>query len=133
MDINNVLLIFFAIPLAIIIFSIALQKLIKNPFLVASVIFAIILIIVLAFFDSIFLILVIAYTILSFVTAVITKIICRLLNRNGQIESSFNNCNVNKIVEDGEEIISVSTNENNQLLNSKSVTETNKNCRWNRT
>ena len=133
MDINSVLLIFFAIPLAIIIFSIALQKLIKNPFLVASVIFAIILIIVLAFFDSIFLILVIAYTILSFVTAVITKIIWRLLNRNGQIESSFNNCNVNKIVEDGEEIISVSTNENNQLLNSKSVTETNKNCRWNRT
>ncbi|MBQ3415711.1 MAG: YbeF family protein [Clostridia bacterium] len=132
MDINTILLIFFAIPLGVIIFSIALQKLVRNPFLVASIIFAIFLIVVLAFFDSIFLILVIAYTILSFVTALITKIIWRFFKENGNEEANFNKCNVNKIVDGDQEIISVSTNENNELLNSKSAIGTNQNCGWNR-
>ena len=35
------LLIFFAFPLAVIIISIALQKILKNPILVASIIFVI--------------------------------------------------------------------------------------------
>ena len=37
----NLLLIFFAIPIAVIIVSIALQKIFKCPFLVAAIIFAI--------------------------------------------------------------------------------------------
>ena len=43
------LLIFFAIPLAVVIISIALQKILENPFLVAGIVFSILLVIVLAF------------------------------------------------------------------------------------
>lgn len=76
------LLIFFAIPLAVIIFSIALQKILKNPFLVSGIIFSILLIIALSFFDTIYLIAVVAYTILSFLTSVITLLFCRWLVNN---------------------------------------------------
>ena len=41
----NTLLIFFALPIAVIIISIALQKIFKCPFLVAGIIFAIFLIV----------------------------------------------------------------------------------------
>lgn len=105
MDINTILLIFFAIPFAIILFSIALQKLIRNPFLVAGIIFSILLIIVLAFFAPIYLILVIVYTILSFLTAVFTKLIAQILKR-------FCNSNTNSVselvAEESEELIPVS-------------------------
>lgn len=77
---NTILLIFFAIPLAVIIFSIVLQKLIKCPALVAGIVFSILLIVVLAFFDFVFLLAVIAYTILSFITAFITSLVCRFIN-----------------------------------------------------
>ena len=134
MDINTILLIFFAIPLAVIIFSIALQKILKNPFLVAAIIFAILLIIVLAFFDSIYLILAIAYTILSFVTAVITKIIWRLIKRlnsdSDDDSDSNNNCNSNFLEGNNEDLISVTTN-NNQMLNSGTECNCNYTCRWN--
>ena len=80
---NTLLLIFFAIPLAVIVFSIVLQKLICNPFLVSAVILSISLIIVIAFFEPIYLIAVFAYTVLAFITAFLTKLICRL----------FSNCN----------------------------------------
>ena len=45
---TNILLIFFALPIATIIISIALQKILKNPALVAAVIFAIFLIVTFA-------------------------------------------------------------------------------------
>lgn len=134
MDINTILLIFFAIPLAVIIFSIALQKLIRNPFLVASIIFAILLIIVLAFFDSIFLILVIAYTILSFVTAILTKIICKLLRRiaDTNSDSDSSDCDsTNTATEEVQELIPISSNDN-QLLNSGTDYNSNYTCRFKR-
>ena len=37
---NQVLLIFFALPIAVIIISVALQRILKNPILVALVVFA---------------------------------------------------------------------------------------------
>lgn len=76
---NTLLLIFFAIPIAVIIVSIALQKIFKCPFLVAAIIFAIFLVITFIVGNLIFLVATIAYTILAFTTAVITKIICRIL------------------------------------------------------
>lgn len=76
------LLIFFAIPLAIIVISIALQKILRNPFLVAAIIFSIALVIVLAFFDPIYLIAVVAYTVLAFITALITCLLCRVLSNS---------------------------------------------------
>lgn len=75
----NTLLIFFALPIAIIIISIALQKIFKCPFLVAGIIFAIFLIVTFAIGNLNYLVATIAYTILAFITAVLTNIICRIL------------------------------------------------------
>lgn len=75
----NVLLLFFALPVATVILAIVLQKILKCPLLVAATFFAIYLIITFAFFDASFLVYAILYTILAYVTAVLTKVICRLI------------------------------------------------------
>lgn len=77
----NILLIFFALPIAVIIISIALQRILKNPILVAAIIFAIFLIVTFIVNNLNFLIAAIAYAILSFITAFLTCIVCRILNR----------------------------------------------------
>lgn len=77
----DTLLLFFAIPVAIIILSIVLQKILRCPILVAATFFAILLIVAFAAFDSSFLIFVIIYTILSYVTAVLTRLVCNLIAR----------------------------------------------------
>lgn len=88
----NTLLIFFALPIAVIIISIALQKIFKCPFLVAGIIFAIFLIVTFVVGNLNLLIATIAYTILAFITAVLTNIICRIRReldrREGERESS---------------------------------------------
>ena len=76
----NVLLIFFALPIAVIIFSIVLQKLLKCPIIVASIIFSIFLVVAFIVDVNNFLVATIAYTILSFIAAYIVMIICRVLN-----------------------------------------------------
>lgn len=80
----NILLIFFALPLATIILAAVLQKLIKCPILVAAIFFAIYLIVAFAAFDATFLIAVIVYTFLAYVTAAIVRILCWF----------FRNCNI---------------------------------------
>ena len=75
----NLLLIFFALPVAVIIISIALQKILKCPVLVAAIIFAIFLIVTFVVNNLNFLIAAIAYAILSFITAYLTCIICRFI------------------------------------------------------
>ena len=82
----NTLLIFFALPIAVIIISIALQKIFKCPFLVAAIIFAIFLVATFIIGDLTFLVATIIYTIISFITAVITKIVCRILRELGDRE-----------------------------------------------
>ena len=77
----NILLIFFALPIAVVIISIALQKILKNPLLVAAIIFAIFLIVTFIVDDLNFLVATIAYTILSFITAFITCIVRSFLKR----------------------------------------------------
>lgn len=86
----NYLLIFFAIPVATIILSIVFQKLLGSPILVALTFFAIFLIVTFAAFDETFLIFAILYTILAYITAAITRFICRLINCQNS-----NNCNCN--------------------------------------
>lgn len=93
------LLIFFAIPLAVVIISIALQKILENPFLVAGIVFSILLVIVLAFLDPIYLIAVVAYTILSFVTAILTCLLSRILSDNMCNCMCSNQNNLNEIVD----------------------------------
>ena len=87
----NTLLIFFALPIAIIIISIALQKIFKCPFLVAGIIFAIFLIVTFAIGNLNYLVATIAYTILAFITAILTNIICRILRELDRREEANNN------------------------------------------
>lgn len=89
----NTLLIFFALPIAVIIISIALQKIFKCPFLVAAIIFAIFLIVTFAIGNINYLVATIAYTILAFITAVLTNIICRILRELDRRERENNCCN----------------------------------------
>ena len=77
------LLIFFALPIATIIISIALQKIFKCPFLVAAIIFAIFLVVTFILGNLIYLVATIAYTILAFITAV-----CRILRELDRREES---------------------------------------------
>ena len=82
------LLIFFALPIATIIISIALQKIFKCPFLVAAIIFAIFLVVTFILGNLIYLVATIAYTILAFKTAVLTNIVCRILRELDRREES---------------------------------------------
>lgn len=75
----NTLLIFFAFPVATVILAIVLQKVLKNPLLVAGTFFAIYLVITFAFFDARFLVCAIIYSILAYITAVLSAWICKLL------------------------------------------------------
>ena len=79
---NTILLIFFAIPLAVIIFSIALQKILKCPALVAGIIFAIGVIITFIIGNLIFLAATLVYTFISYITGLITCLICRFFNND---------------------------------------------------
>lgn len=78
----NILLLFFALPIATIILAIAAQKILKCPFLVAGVFFAIYLIVAFAAFDASFLVFAVVYTIIAFVTAVITNLITNFIENN---------------------------------------------------
>lgn len=83
----NTLLIFFALPIATIIISIALQRVLKCPALVAGIIFAIFLIVTFIINNLNFLVATIVYTIISFLTALIFCIICRFLNNEEDDDS----------------------------------------------
>lgn len=89
---NTLLLIFFAIPIAVIIISIALQKIFKCPFLVSAIIFAIFLVVTFAIGNLIYLVATIAYTILAFITAVLTNLICRILRELDEREGRTSCC-----------------------------------------
>lgn len=82
----NNLLIFFAFPVATIIFAVALQKILRSPFLVAAVIFAAFLIVTFASFDVSFLVFAILYALLALLTALATRFICCL------VKNSNNSC-----------------------------------------
>lgn len=89
----NILLLFFALPIATIILAIVLQKILRSPILVAATFFAIYLIVTFAVFDASFLIFTIVYTILAFLAAWIVQAICRFIkhccNNNNDDD---NNC-----------------------------------------
>lgn len=69
----NILLIFFALPIATIILAIVLEKLLRCPILTAATFFAIYLIVAFAIFDATALVFVIIYTILAYITALIAE------------------------------------------------------------
>jgi len=75
----DTILIFVVLPLATIIFSIALQRLFKCPILVAAIVFAIFLILTYTVFGVDFIIFAILFWIFAFITAFITSFICKIL------------------------------------------------------
>lgn len=77
---TNLLLLLFALPVATIIIASILETVLKNPIAVGALAFAIYLIVAFAAFDASFLIFVILYTILAFISAVITRAILNLVN-----------------------------------------------------
>ena len=88
----NILLLFFALPIATIILAIAAQKILKCPILVAGVFFAIYLIVAFAVFNAGFLVFVVIYTIIAFLTAVITKLIAKFIECNENNNNNNNSC-----------------------------------------
>ena len=90
----NTLLIFFALPIAVIIVSAILQKVLKCPLAVAALIFAIFLVVTFAAFDATFLIATLAYTILAFITALIVQLLCNE-NNNEDDDDGIQVCIVN--------------------------------------
>ena len=87
----NVLLVLFALPVATIIISSVFVKLLKSPIAVSAITFAIYLIVTFAVFDATFLIATIIYTVLSFVSASITKIIIRYLKQQNNNDENNEN------------------------------------------
>lgn len=87
------ILLIFVLPISTIILSIVLQKILKCPALVAATFFAIFLIV--AYTTTLgtnFLIYVIIYTILSYVTAVLTRLVCNIIIKCGGCSCNSINC-----------------------------------------
>ena len=91
----NILLLAFALPVATILLAIVLQKVLRSPLLVAATFFAILLIVTYTAFDSSFLVFAILYTILAYVTAVLTRLICNIIDRFGLKLSGCGICDNN--------------------------------------
>ena len=82
----NNLLLFFAFPIATIILSIVVQKLLRNTILTTLTFFAIYLVLTFSMFDINFLIFAIAYTILACVSALVTEFI---LKKVGEVNTDI--------------------------------------------
>lgn len=134
----DLILLFFALPLATIILAIVLEKILKCPILVAATFFAIFLIVTFAVFGSDFLIFAIVYTILAYIAAAITRFICNTFCGNGvfrninarnintntlRAREIINNCNDNNDDDDDSEC-NCGCNSNNNSCNCNS----NNNC-----
>ena len=91
----NNLLIFFALPIATIIISIALQKILKCPYLVSAIVFAIFLIFTFIINNLNFLVATIVYTIISFITALIVCLACRIIESLNERKGCNRNCRRN--------------------------------------
>lgn len=126
---NNLLLIFFALPIAVVIISIALQKILKNPFLVAGIIFAIALVETFIIGNLVYLVVTIALAIISFITAVITKIICRILRELDQRRTNVGKSSCVNLDKSDNNILTISNSETNTLNNELLGLDTNCSCR----
>ena len=123
----NNLLLFFALPIAVIIISIALQKVLKNSLLVAGVIFSVFLVTTIANGDLTYLVATIVYTILAFIVAIIVHYI--FTNFESDSGNNESNCYARDFTNDS--ITTVKNIENfNNLNNTIDITPRYKNCRY---
>ena len=109
----EILLLVFALPVAVIINSIALQKVLKCPPLVAGITFSIFLIITFVLNNLNLLIITLIYTAISYITAILINIICNRTNGGCKINNCL--CDEN------------STNDN-ILINNNHICEETFNC-----
>lgn len=86
----DILLIFFAIPFVVIVISIALQKILKSPILVAAIIFSIVLLIAIILSNTTLLVASVFYGILSFIVAFIVCILCRIIRNTNPCRNTLN-------------------------------------------
>mgnify|MGYP000159845049 CR=1 FL=1 len=98
----NTLLVFFAIPVAIVVLSIILETLLHNPYKVAGIFFSILLVTVFAIDITATLIaLLIVYTVLSLITAYLVKLLCE--RRPFPCYRNYCNAPVNNTLFEGDE------------------------------
>lgn len=90
----NNLLLFFALPVATILLSIVLQKILNCPILVAITAFAIYLIVTFSAFNETFLIYAIVYTIIAYITAAVTRFIMRIIDCQNNQNNQSNDSNI---------------------------------------
>lgn len=134
----NILLIFFALPIAVIIISAILQKVLKCPIAVAALIFSIFLVVTFAIGNIILLIATLAYTLLALITAVIVKIICESRNNNicrllnNILNNTANNCNCANLANISDVLNSNNLNNSNNDNNSNNTNSCGCGCRYNR-
>lgn len=117
---NEILLIYFAIPLAVIILSAIFETFINCPIKIAGIVFSILLIVAFAAFGSEFLVAVIIYTILAYITAFI-------INRYNRRECKLQNIE-NLIINNNEQ-----NNSNNNTENDSTNCYVNRRCNCRRT
>ena len=79
----NLLLFLFAIPFAVIIFSIIIQKIIDSPILVALAVLSTFIVIAAVTSNDTYFILAVIYAILAYITAILTRLIKRIIERCG--------------------------------------------------
>ena len=112
---NNMdpILIFLVLPIAIIILSIVIQRILKCPILVALTFFAIFLILTFTVFGTDFLIFAILYTILAFIAAFLADLFCRIARRLRNWDD--NNFTITSSCGNGKstELLAINSNGNN--------------------
>ena len=92
------LLIYIAFPISTIILAIVIQKVLKSPILVSATFFAIFLIIAFAFYDTSFLVFVFIYSFFAYISAYITRFICKNIGNDGIIKNiNIQTLNTNSI------------------------------------
>lgn len=134
----NILLIFFALPIAVIIISAILQKVLKCPIAVAALIFAIFLVVTFAIGNIALLIATLAYTLLALITAVIVRFICESRNNNicrllnDILNNTTNNCNCANLANIADTLNSNNLNNSNNDNNSNNTNSCGCGCRYNR-
>ncbi len=113
----NILLIFFAITFVVIVISIALQKILKCPILVAAIIFSIILLIAIILGNSILTIASIFLGILSYIVAILQCIFSKFL-RNNNICNNINSVQTTSLEGDSTNVINTTNMERNNSCGS---------------
>lgn len=94
------ILFYFVFPIVTIIFAIALEKVLKSPITTTLVIFAIFLVLTFTAYTEVFLINTIIYTIIAFITAVLTNIFLRRKRRFCNLICNNESENVNSLTEE---------------------------------